>query len=259
MNASIPRTGGGPATGVLGKVFTLLDTLAAAGGELTLAELTRRTGYPKATVHRLAADLAAWGALERRAEGLRLGTKLFELGQLVPQPRVLRTAALPYMEDLYEATHETVHLAVLDGHQVVYLEKIAGHRASPTPTRVGGRMPAVFTALGKAMLAYLPPDQLDGVLQAGARPRTRTSIISRSVLTAQLEQIREHGAAYDREESMPGLVCVAAPVFGPHQQVVAALSVAGPKNRFSPERSGAAVQTAARSLSRALSASTTGE
>ena len=119
------------------RAFRLLAAYGPADGVLTLAEFARRTGVPKPTVHRLVGDLVDLGVLERADGGYRLGMWMFELGQLVPRQRELREAALPFLQDLYEAAHETAHLAVLQDTQVLYVEKITGHRRTRTGSRIG--------------------------------------------------------------------------------------------------------------------------
>ncbi len=224
------------------------------GGVLSLAELTRRSGLAKPTVHRICADLVARRILERTAGGYRLGIRLFELGNQVPVHRSLREVALPFLEDLYEATHELVHIAVLDGSDVVCVEKIASHRAMPSPARVGGRDPAYCTGVGKALLAFSAPEALDGVLARGLAPRTPYTIVLPRLLREQLDEIRRTAVAYDREELTIGMTCVAAPVLGADGLAVAALSVSGPTTRLDPERVAVAVRTAALGLGRSLRA-----
>ena len=133
---------------------------------VTLRELARRTGLPLTTVHRAVGPLIEWGGLERVAGGLQPGLRLFELGQLVPQRTRLRELALPYMGDLYAATHEVVSLAVLDGTETVWIEQLAGRLAPPVPSRVGGRLPAHVTAAGKVLLAWAP-GAVDALCAAG--------------------------------------------------------------------------------------------
>lgn len=152
---------------VLVRAFCVLDAFVPEGGEMGLSELVRRTGLPKATVHRLATQLVDIGALEKMGDRYRPGLRLFELGSVVVRHRRLRDSALPLMEDLYEATHETVHLGIPDGLDVLYLEKIVGPRGSPVSTRVGTRKPLYCTALGKAMLAFSPGELLRAVLAGG--------------------------------------------------------------------------------------------
>ena len=131
-------------------------------------------------MHRLVGELARWGMVEPGPAGVHLGMRLFELGQLAPRQRSLREAALPYLNDLHEATHETVHLAVLEGTgalEVVHLEKLTGRGGPALSPRVGGRMPAYCTAVGRALLAFSPASTVEAVLDAGssASPRTRSS------------------------------------------------------------------------------------
>jgi DNA-binding IclR family transcriptional regulator len=239
---------------VISRAFRVLEAFHSEHTELTLEDLARRTGLPRSTVHRLACQLVEVGALERTPRGWQVGVTLFELGQLVPTQRRLRELALPFMGDLYEATHQTIQLAVLDGHEVVYVEVLAGHRRVHTPSRRGGRMPAHCTALGKAMLAY------GGVeLTPPLEARTKHTITELVALNAALRDIRRVGVAYDREEAAPGLVCVAAPIFARTGSPVAALSVSMPAHgRLVPEQVTPAVRIAALALSRVLSGRTTG-
>ena len=129
----------GPAPqSVVGRVLALLTAFRPGDAELTLAELHRRTGIAKPTAHRLLAELSGWDMVERTPTGIRLGMRLFELGQLVPGQRGLLDAAAPFLADLFEATLETVHLAVPDGVEVVYVQKLDGRRGPRVPSRVGG-------------------------------------------------------------------------------------------------------------------------
>ncbi len=118
---------------MLERAFSLLEALGSDGTSVGLAELARRAGLPKATAYRLANQLIDLHVLERAGQEYQLGLKLFELGNSVARQRELREAALPFMEDLYEATHETIHLGVLDETEVLYVEKIAGRRRCTGP------------------------------------------------------------------------------------------------------------------------------
>jgi DNA-binding IclR family transcriptional regulator len=236
---------------MLDKAAAILDCFRPTGGPYRLAELTERTGLPKATVHRLAADLVRLALLERTGAGYRLGGRLFELGMLVPRRHDLRETALPFLQDLYEATRETVHLGVREGHQVVYVERIHGHDPLPLPSRVGGSLPLSCTGVGKALLAFSGPDLAEEVL-ADPLPRlTRHSVAEPGRLRTALEQIQVSGLAYEEQEATLGVSCIAAPVFA-GGEAVAALSVAVPKARFRPAQLAPAVRTAALGLSRAL-------
>ncbi|WP_377273914.1 IclR family transcriptional regulator [Peterkaempfera sp. SMS 1(5)a] len=236
---------------MLDKAAVILDCFRPTGGPYRLAELTERTGLPKATVHRLAADLVRLALLERTGTGYRLGGRLFELGMLVPRRHDLRETALPFLQDLYEATHETVHLGIREGRQVVYVERIHGHDPLPLPSRVGGSLPLSCTGVGKALLAFSGPDLAEEVL-ADPLPRlTRHSVTDPARLRTALEQTQVSGLAYEEQEAALGVSCIAAPVFA-GGEAVAALSVAVPKARFRPAQLAPAVRTAALGLSRAL-------
>ncbi|GAB3969759.1 hypothetical protein GCM10029978_041740 [Actinoallomurus acanthiterrae] len=123
---------------VLGKARLIIESFTAEDDVLSLAELVRRSGVAKASVHRLAQELLEWGVLERAGNRYRLGLRLFEIGQRVPRQRTLREAALPYMEDLLIATQETVHFAIHDGLDVLYVEKLVVHRGLNKQSRIAG-------------------------------------------------------------------------------------------------------------------------
>lgn len=237
---------------VLDRAFKLLGVFGSDGLQLGLAELARKAELPKATAFRLANQLVALGALERSRSGYRLGMRLFELGSKVSCQRRLRDAALPLMEDLYEATHETVHLAIRDDLEALYIEKIMGRASMSTRTQIGTRRPLHCTALGKAILAGSPSSLTISVIDAGLTRYTPYTITSPQRLINELDVARREGVAYDREEYQVGVTCVAAPVFGYSYAVEAALSVTGLAGRFNAERQAAAVRTASLALSRAL-------
>lgn len=241
----------GLAEPLISRAFRLLGAFAPARQELTLGELTSHAGLPRSTVHRLAGQLEAEGALVRTARGWRLGSRLFELGQLVPTQQRLRERALPHMGDLFEATHQTIQLAVLEGSEVLYVEVLAGHNRVRTPSRRGGRMPAHCTALGKALLAFSGPGPtIEGPLER----RTRRTITDLGELAVELREVRRSGIAYDREEAQEGLSCVAAPIIGFGGKAVAAISVAMPARADrEPELVAPAVRLSALALGRELS------
>ena len=230
----------------------VLQAFRPHGGTLTLPVLVERTGLPKPTVHRLAEALVELGLLERQPVGYRPGLGLFELGELVPAKVDLREAALPFMQDLYEATHETVHLGVRDGLDVVYAEKIRGHAGVDVPSRVGGRLPLSSTGVGKALLAHAAPEILDAVLARPLRRMTEHSITDRARLGEELAEIRRTGLAYDREEARLGVSCIAAPVLV-RGEAVAALSLTLPADRLTRAGLAPAMRAVSLALARALS------
>jgi DNA-binding IclR family transcriptional regulator len=239
---------------VIGRVVAILDAVSEGSGELGLSELARRTGLKKPTVHRVASDLVSRRLLDRGAYGYRLGFHIFELGHRVQISRTLRDLALPYMEDLFEISHEIVQLAVLDGTDVVYLEKLTGHRSHEAPSQVGGRHPAYCSGLGKAILAHSPPAVVARVIAAGLPRRTERTITDPAVLRRELDKIRDEGIAFDIEEGTAEVSCVAAPILNKEGLPMVALSITGPSYRMPLRRLGGAVRASSLALSRALNA-----
>jgi DNA-binding IclR family transcriptional regulator len=209
-------------TAVIDRISLVLDAFDGPG-RLTLAQIVRRTGLPRSSAHRMLERLVQLRWLRRSGRDYELGMRLVELGSLaVHQDRLVR-AATPLLGELHRATGLVVHLAVLDGSDVVYLEKIGDRMISAIPTRVGGRQPAHCTAVGKAILAY---GDEDIAVDLQAR-KTKYSISSSSQLAVELAKVRAHGIAFEREESLLGFGCVAAPIGSPGE-AVAAVSVCGP-------------------------------
>ncbi|GAA0257994.1 IclR family transcriptional regulator [Actinomadura nitritigenes] len=236
----------------LRRAVAVLTAFRADDDGLGAAELARRSGLPRSTAHRIALDLVEAGLLERQGTRVRLGLRLFEIGQRVPRQRVLRDAAVPYMSDLREATRQTVHLAVLEGAEVVYVEILGASDAPRMPSQVGGRLPAHATGVGKAILAFSPPEVVQGVLDAGLAKVGERTVVAPGLFTRELARIREEGVAYDREESGSGILCAASPVLGPDGEAIGALSVSGWSNRMRLAAVAPAVHTAALTLSRTL-------
>ena len=238
------------ALSVLQRSALVLDVFPG-GAALTLSEVTKRTGLPRSTTHRLLVDLADLGWLSRRGNTFELGMALFELGERVGLKHRLRTAAVPFMQDLFAVTEQTVHLAVRDGHDAVYVEKIHGHSSLPLPSQIGGRLPLTCTAVGKALLAPEDPAVRDEVLGRPLRRYTPRSITDSKVLARELDSIRRTGIAIEREEAAMGGCCLASPVLVAGEPI-AALSVSVPRERFAPELLAPAVRTAALALGRVL-------
>lgn len=236
------------------RISAVLDALAASESALGVSELARRTGLPKSTAYRLLRALVTTRLIERDGAAYRLGLRLFELGQQVPRQRDLELLAAPVMADLREATRHTVHLAVLQGTEVVYINVLPGPNAPSLPTRIGGRFPAHATGVGKAILAFAPREAVEGVIAHGLTRHGPRTVTSPAMLTRELERVRARRVAYDLEEGQAGLACAASPVFGADGAVVAALSVSGWSGRMDFDRVSAAVYTAALGLSRTLRA-----
>jgi DNA-binding IclR family transcriptional regulator len=234
----------------------LIDAFETSDIELTLAELTRRTGMPKPTVRRLMQELVASGLLEDTAYGARLGLKLLELGSMVQQHSRLRRVAMPYLRELGSSTGLTVHLGILDRDEVLYLEKLLGRSGPPIPSRVGGRMPAYATGLGKAMLALSPAGVSSAVLQSPMKRLTPRTQYLPGQVARELDRIRARGSAFDKEESVQGVVCAAAPILDSSGVAVGGLSLSGWSPRLDLTKFADVVCDAARSIGNRLGSPT---
>ena len=213
------------------KAFSLLSTLSEHGGcALGVSELARRTQLSKSTAFRVLGMLERNAMVERVGAKYRLGTRLHELGKSVYAPGQdrIRDLLLPFLADLYEITRHTAHVASLHGTDVVYLAKLYGHRTAATPSRIGARLPAHCTAVGKVLLAYDPAATTDA-LSTQLHRLTRHSICDTETLATELAQVRRDGVALDQEESQVGVICVAAPVMGQSGRPLVAMSVCAPR------------------------------
>lgn len=199
-----------PPAAVVDRAFQVLELCAESRRTLSLAELSRETGLPKSTLHRLCWKLESVGALESHQGGFRIGTKLFALGALNPTVQRLRTAAMPLLYELASTTGHVSNLAVMDeGHVLLIDEVFAAERA--VPRMVGGHLPLHATALGKALLAAQPADVRQRLV--GRRllePFTRNTIVRPHLLLDHLQTVAETGVAYSREEWRLGFAGVAA-------------------------------------------------
>lgn len=239
--------------GGLDRAAAILGAFDAAHRELTLAALVARCGLPRSTTHRTAERMIRLGWLDKPRSRYRIGNRLFEISGLAPIRHELREAVLPFLQDLHTATRTTVQLGVLDGVQVLIVDKITGHRPMPMLSQVGGTVPAYCSALGRAILAYSDAATVDAVIEAGMPRRTARTVTTGVGLLRDLAAIPDRGWAMEREEGNVGVSCVAAPVFGPDGDVAAALSVTGPSALVRADRIGPAVRLAAAAASRTYS------
>jgi DNA-binding IclR family transcriptional regulator len=214
---------------VLGRSTSIMEAFNGSRQVLRLTDLSKRTGLPKSTLHRLVDQLCQVGWLERERGGYRVGLRMFELGTLAVEGNRLHEAAFPHLQALASRTGLAAQLAVLDGADVVYLERIV---VGPVrlPTRRGGRKPAYCTALGKALAAY--DDDAIRTLTAAPMPRkTCKTITEPAALRSELMHVRETGVAVDRGEAYEELVCVAAAIRSSGHPI-GAVSLTGPAGRM---------------------------
>ena len=242
---------------VTSRVLGILAAFSAQQPRLTLSEIGRRTGLPLTTAHRLVGELTEWGALERDEAGrYRIGLRLWEVASLAPRGLGLRERALPFLEDLYEVTHENVQLAVRDGAEAVYVERLTGRQAVALVSRVGGRLPLHATGVGQVLLAHAPPEFQDEVLAAPLKAFTKYTVTDPKRLRSILAEVRRTGIALCDRQVDPESLSVAAPVFGVDAVgapgVVAALSVVVRSDGADRLGLVPAVRAAARGISRVL-------
>jgi IclR family transcriptional regulator, KDG regulon repressor len=202
--------------------------------ELGVSELAKRLGLAKSTVHRLASTLVRERILERGARDgkYRPGLVLFELGSLVRRKMDVSGEARPHLKALMEHTGETVHLGVLDGHSVLYINRFESRRAIRMGFGIGVRAPLHCTALGKALLAYQPSEFIEETIAQGLARYTDATITGPQALRQELAAIRARGYAVEDQEAESGLRSIAAVVRNDAGAVIACLGLAGPAHRL---------------------------
>lgn len=222
---------------VLDRAVSILSVLSD-GKPRTLMELSEAVELNSSTTFRLLSSLASHSYVERddQTGKYTLGLACLELARAYQMNHVLRRTALPELEALRDETGETIHLAVLDRMDVVYLEKLHGlHAIGLMSSQVGARLLAYCTGLGKVLLAYIDPERIRAHHeQVGFIRFTDTTITEVEMLLAELAAIRQQGYALDRGEHEPDVRCIAAPIHDAQGKVIAALSIAGPASRMEP-------------------------
>ncbi len=237
---------------VTSRVLALLGAFDEHNTRLSLTELAEAAELPVSTAHRLLAELRAWNALERDAEGrYRIGRRLWKLGTLASVARELREAALPGMQDLYEATHENVQIAVREGTWALCVERLHGTSSVPVLSRPGVRLPLHATGVGRVLLAWAPRDVVDACV-ADLRPITRYTITERPRLLRDLAAVRRQGYARTVEEMGYGTCSLAVPVLDGDAAVVASLALVTSTRRRDLDRFVPALRVAAASITRRL-------
>jgi DNA-binding IclR family transcriptional regulator len=238
---------------VPGKLLALLDAFSETHLAYTVSELSRRTALPLSTTHRLVRELELWGGLERGPDRrYRIGLRFVEVAALCPRGIGLRDVALPFMEDLYEATHQNVQLAVREGCEGVYVERIAGRRAVPVLTRVGAHWPLHATGVGLVLLAHAPSDVQQQVLDAPLPAFTPFTVTDPRMLRRMLAEVRRSGFSVSDRQITDDAFSVAAPITDADGRCVAALSLVVPADDPGRASWAAAVRAAAGGISRRI-------
>ncbi len=217
------------------KAFQILTLLAERDEDVGVVEIGRTLGMNKSTAYRFLSSLKDLGIVQKNetTSKYHLGLTLFELGNRVPIKRTLIDKIHPHLLDLAFRVNEVVNLAGLFKNEVVYLDKIESKRSVQIMTYVGFHIPPHSTALGKAILAYMNPEDVQRILRSEGLPKfTDKTITEMDALLKELQQIRQQGFALDNEEFEEGLRCIAVPLFNSQNKVMASMSISGSTARI---------------------------
>lgn len=212
------------------RAIKIMEELATEKDGIGVTELAHRVQLHKSTVHRILNTLMQYGYAEQnpKTEKYRLGTKLLYLGGAILDRMDIRREAHDLLNNLAEEVNETIHLVVPDGDKAIYVDKIDSKRTIRMYSQIGRKAPLHASAVGKAILAFLPPGDVERVINKGLERYTKNTIIDPERLKKHLEEIRQKGYAVDDEENEEGIRCVGAPVFDHTGKVIGAISISGP-------------------------------
>lgn len=218
----------------LSRALKVLECFSVEQPELGITEIATKLGMQKSTIHNILSTFQQNGYIvqDPKTSKYYLGVKVLHLGYIVNHHLGLRDVFLPYLHKIANAAREVCYLGVLDQQEVLYIEAVYPSGSQQTRNILGERAPLYCTALGKAMLAFMPPERQEAVLSGEFEAFTPYTIISPDRLKVNLEEIRLNGYAVDDMEHEFGIRCVAIPVFSSDRQVMAAVSVSGPSLRF---------------------------
>ncbi|MGA5506987.1 IclR family transcriptional regulator [Streptomyces umbrinus] len=234
---------------LLERAFRVLTAFADAGDGLPLHALAARAGLPKSTTSRIAAQLMSVGALERLDNGdFVVGLQLLEIASLAPRGHGLRAAALPFMQDLHQVTHQHILLAVRDGHEAVLVERLSARNATAVKYRIGGRLPLTETGIGVALLAYAPEQVREEAL-AGA---TDANHLRRLMATIRGEGVCAMTGSNPLRTGPTTMSTVAAPILNRRGESLGALSLVAPDEGGPQLAARIALRTASLAISRTV-------
>ena len=245
-----------PGQSVSSKIFLILDAFAGERTVLSMSDIARSTALPTSTTQRLIGEMVSWGGLERTSSGgYAIGVRLWEIAARSNRSYGLRETAMPFLQSLWETTKAHVLLAVMDGDDALLIERIAGTWGVPAAGRAGGRLPLHASSSGKVLLAYAEPEIRDAVMALPLACYTPNTHTDAKVLRLELDRIRRDGVATSENELTPGSISCAAPIFGPPQVGMAAVSLLSSPGARDLKEMKLLVQMAGRGLSHALAGS----
>ena len=237
------------------KGLLLLETIETSPSPVSLKDLALKLRWDKATIHRLLLTLERRGYLLRDQGTKRytLGLKIFGLYDSLIRNFDIQQTTRPFMQKVAEQTGETTHLAVAVGREIVFIDRIASTETLFVNTQIGAREPLHCTALGRAILAFLPEEQLQELLPSPLVQYTPRTITGMAELRKALHKVKDRGFALDREEYVLGIHCIGAPILDHEGTPIAALGISGPRARIPLQKAlgyGALIREAAKEISR---------
>ncbi|WP_044748244.1 IclR family transcriptional regulator [Bacillus alveayuensis] len=221
------------------RALDIIDIVSAKKDGLGVTEIAKQMDINKSSVYRILSTLVQYGYMEQDEETNRykLGYKFLEMSSKLLESIDLRKEAKPYLQELEKETNEVIHLVVYDQGEVIYIEKLEGTETLRMHSKVGKRAPMHCTAVGKVILAHLPPNVVLDILERKGMPKhTDKTITDKDEFLKELAQVKQNGYALDLEENEYGIRCIAVPLFDHLGKVIAAVSVSGPTIRMTDER-----------------------
>ncbi|ACM61456.1 IclR family transcriptional regulator [Caldicellulosiruptor bescii] len=220
------------------RAFEIIEALAVEPRGLTVSELSERLSLHKTTVHRILQTLLQRGYVQKDRHNLRykLGVKFVEISSIYLNNIELKTEAHPYLRELVKMLNVTVHLAILDEFDVVYIDKVEQVNSIRLYSSIGKRVPAYCTALGKVLLSKYQDHEIKKILKSiELKPYTQNTITDPEILLNEIILARERGWAVDNQELQPSIRCIAAPIYDYRNEIIAAISISAPVNILPPE------------------------
>lgn len=240
---------------VLERTVRILRLFTASSPSLTVSEIARRAHLPVATAHRLVNELVGLGVLERgENRQVRMGVQMWEMASRSSRALDLREAAMPFMEDLQTVVKQHTQIGVLEGTDVLYLERLSARKAVQNITKIAGRLPIHATSAGLVLLAHAPVELQEEVLARPLRRYTPNTVTDPAQLRGLLAKVRQEGYVIAGQMITPGAIGMAAPVRGEKNTVLAALSIVIPADGPTPHSQLPALLATARGISRAMGA-----
>jgi IclR family transcriptional regulator, KDG regulon repressor len=221
------------------RALDIIDIVSSKKDGLGVTEIAKQMDINKSSVYRILSTLVQYGYMEQDEETSRykLGYKFLEMSSKLLESIDLRKEAKPYLQKLEKETNEVIHLVVYDQGEVIYIEKLEGTETLRMHSKVGKRAPMHCTAVGKVILAHLPPNVVLDILERKGMPKhTDKTITDKDEFLKELAQVKQNGYALDLEENEYGIRCIAVPLFDHLGKVIAAVSVSGPTIRMTDER-----------------------